>query len=149
LDNSGYQHSIKSALEAEKISTEEADGLPEGNHAWESTEISNHEHLISPDFNFFILPGQSYRNDDDLTVHPILANFNKDFPKFKSNRVVGGTSEPVAGSSTPPKKNLQVGLMRNIMFNWNYLITNVFNDASDITSALKKLFERMNENVGI
>ena len=94
--------------------------------------------MISPDYKFFILPGQSHRNVDDLTdVHPILRDFNKDFPTFQV------TDDPAE------YKNLKIGYMRNIMFNWNYLITNVFNDASDITSALKKLFERMNENVGI
>jgi hypothetical protein len=132
LKDNGDQHTIETAGLAE------TEGLPPDQLAWQSTKISSHDKLISPDYKFFILPGQSHRNVDDLTdVHPILRDFNKDFPTFQV------TDDPAE------YKNLKIGYMRNIMFNWNYLITNVFNDASDITSALKKLFERMNENVGI
>jgi hypothetical protein len=65
-----------------------------------------------------------------------LKDLSPEFQNFKSSR-------------PQHHENLQIGLMRNVLFNWNYLVTNVFNEASDITSALKKLFDRMNENVGI
>ena len=135
LSDEGKQYTISEA--GGLLSPEEIAAAVDGDApAWQSTEISNHENLISPNYDFFILPGQKHRNAADLTDHPILKDLSPEFQNFKSSR-------------PQHHENLQIGLMRNVLFNWNYLVTNVFNEASDITSALKKLFDRMNENVGI
>jgi len=118
-----------------------------GPPAYISSEMSNHTSLLSPNYSFFILPGQFKKTDRDLfdsnarPVHPILVAFDKEkskFSKFESRKGVGSQSS-----------NVTYGYMRNIVFNWNYLVENVWKDSDNIKTAMDRLFQHMNENVGI
>jgi hypothetical protein len=89
--------------------------------AYMSTEISNHDDLISPNFKFFILPGQLKKTDEDIssTVHPILyaANSSK-FSKFKNDNKKGSSVNNNSDQKSEQKSgNLKFGYLRNILFN--------------------------------
>lgn len=95
-----------------------------------STLISNHEYLVTPDANKFILPGQLPLNQ---TTHEGLTNMNADviqLPKF----------------AKPSDKTK--GFLRNIYLHWE-LVRDSFKDATTIEAGLQKLFRALNSEVPI
>jgi hypothetical protein len=125
--------SVLSIIEEETIGEDRKNEL-----AYISTTILNHGSLISPNYKFFVLPGQLSKIENDITSNPILKDLhgNESIPSFMPR-------------ASGPSGNIKYGYMRNILFNWQYLVDNIFKNADNISTALNTLFQRMNENVGI
>lgn len=117
LDKSGNHLSINDALKAELYSGDElkiinsmSEKTRKETPAHISTEISNHKFLISPNYKFFILPGQISKGPKDLDPinHSILYDVSNTsaFSRFSSGKSLDSDDD-----------NIEYGYMRNILFN--------------------------------
>jgi hypothetical protein len=110
--------------------------IDESQTAYRSSTISNHAQLMAPNYKFFILPGQHLKSTRDVLEHPIL-----NLPK---------TAFFDASAEVPSHNSARThGYVRNILFNWQYLMDNIFKGANDMSSVLKSLFTKMNTEVGL
>jgi hypothetical protein len=71
LDDAGNHQTIKQ-IKKELSGDELTDIKADTELAYKSVEISNNKYLLSPDYKFFILPGQHYKIVSELNRHPIL-----------------------------------------------------------------------------